>query len=170
MCNDFALSFGSNCDDPIYFLRLALKTIVENGHIKLVKTSSLYLTSPVETKIQPYFLNFVSTCKSNLDPNSLLNYLKFVEKQLGRKSKNHKEKRTIDIDIVYFNSIVIKTKDLILPHPSLEKRLSVLIPLDEINPEWLHPTIKLTPKEIISFNSPKGEVKKVSYPHFLSSS
>ncbi len=150
MDNICAIFFGANDKDPLISIQNAIKTLENDNLFKIEKTSSIYLTEPVETNNpQPYFYNLLAYGKTRLNPHSLLSYLKGVEQDMGRKGKNQKKKRVIDLDIIFYNDVVIKTKELTLPHPALLKRRCLLIPLIEILPEWRHPETGLTPQEIL---------------------
>ncbi len=149
MDNICAIFFGANDKDPLISIQNAIKTLKNDNLFKIEKTSSIYLTEPVETFAQPYFYNLLAYGKTRLNPHSLLSYLKGIELDMGRKGKNQKKKRVIDLDIVFYNDTVIKTKELTIPHPAVLKRRCLLIPLMEILPEWKHPENGLTPKEIL---------------------
>ena len=139
------LSLGSNLGNRQANLDQALKLISER--MRLGKVSSVYETEPVGMKEQPRFLNLACEVITHLSPEGLLSLLKGIEAKMGRYSRTG-EPRIIDIDIVLFGSQVINTPNLIVPHPRMHERAFVLIPLAEIAPDFVHPVLKKTIKEL----------------------
>ncbi len=139
------LSLGSNLGNRQENLDQALKLMTER--MRLGKVSSVYETEPVGMKEQPRFLNLACEVVTRLTPEGLLALLKGIEMKMGRYSRTG-EPRIIDIDIVLFGSQVINTPNLVIPHPRMHERAFVLIPLAEIAPDFVHPVLNKTIKEL----------------------
>jgi 2-amino-4-hydroxy-6-hydroxymethyldihydropteridine diphosphokinase len=140
------LGLGSNIDDKEEHIRKALLSL---SHIcKIRRTSHLYLTEPVENTKQDWFLNCVVEVETDLDPNKLLSCIKSIERNMGRTKTEKKGPRIIDIDILFYGNHVIKTKDLVIPHPLIQERLFVLQPMMDINPDFVHPVLKKSIREL----------------------
>ncbi len=135
--DEVALSLGSNVGDSEGNIRVALNKL--SKVVEGMKVSSFYRTEPVKIKFQPDFLNIAVVGRTALSPFSLLRYVNVVEKDLGRVREIQFGPRTLDIDIIFFGSKVIKTDFLKVPHPEFGKRLFVLVPLTEIAPHFCNP-------------------------------
>jgi 2-amino-4-hydroxy-6-hydroxymethyldihydropteridine diphosphokinase len=98
---------------------------------------------------QDFFINAVVSIRTRLDPWSLLLQLIDIEKKIGKEKRIHWGPRRIDLDILYFGQKIIFEKSLIIPHPFLHLRNFVLVPLEEIEPDFLHPLLKKTTKELL---------------------
>jgi 2-amino-4-hydroxy-6-hydroxymethyldihydropteridine diphosphokinase len=141
------ISLGSNLKDRYTNIKLAIYYLSSLG--KVLKKSSIYETSPVENENQPNFLNCVVELRTILSPFKLLKELKKIEKKLGRVRTNKRyQPRTIDLDILFYDKEIIRTKELTIPHEKLHKRKFVLWPLAEIAPNFIHPLLKKTIKKI----------------------
>jgi len=152
------ISLGSNLKDKYTNIKLALHYL--RNISKIIKKSSLYKTSPVENKNQPDFLNCVVKIKTDYSATELLKKLKHIEEILGRKKANKRyQPRTIDLDILFYGKKVIRNKFLTVPHEKLYKRKFVLWPLSEIAPNFVHPVLKKTIKEIK--NELKDKTQKI---------
>ena len=116
--------------------------------LKLIKISSFYETPSYPNYSDPKFINLCIKLETNLKANELLKEIKKIEKKLGRIRLKKNEPRTCDIDIIDFNGEVIKSDELVAPHPRLHLRNFVIYPLKEIEPNWLHPIFN---KNIDSF-------------------
>jgi len=127
------LGFGSNIGDREANIRRALEQL-QTVDLRLLRVSSLYETEPMGFHDQPWFLNQVAEFVTELLPLQLLQRIQNVEKKLGRKREVVNGPRTIDIDILLFGDVVMKTAELTLPHPRYRERRFVLEPLLELNP------------------------------------
>lgn len=134
------LSLGSNLGDREAHLREALSRLTEAG-MQVVRQSSIYETDPQDRTDQPLFLNMVVEVETRLFPIQLLSRTQKIERDLGRKSKNDKGPRTIDIDILFYGKFEIHTDQIQVPHPRIAQRRFVLEPLAELVPELRHPTL-----------------------------
>jgi 2-amino-4-hydroxy-6-hydroxymethyldihydropteridine diphosphokinase len=139
------LSLGSNLGNRQDHLDRALKLLSER--MRLGKVSSIYDTEAVGPVTQPRFLNLACEAFTHLTPEGLLALAKGIEQKMGRHSKSG-EPRVIDIDIILYGDRVIDTRDLVIPHPHMQERSFVLIPLAEIAPDVVHPVLKKSIKEL----------------------
>jgi 2-amino-4-hydroxy-6-hydroxymethyldihydropteridine diphosphokinase len=140
MNNNLAfIGLGGNLDNPQLQLDTAVKSIIANQNITLLKKSKYYITKPYGYLEQDNFINSVIKIKTSLNCFELLNFLQSIELQQKRSREIHWGPRTIDLDILCFDNIVINHQDLIIPHPDLKNRLFVLKPWAEIEPDWLLP-------------------------------
>ncbi len=139
--NIIYLSLGSNLGDKKKNLQKALEELKKDP-ITVKKISSFYKTQPVGLKEQPDFFNIVIKAKTSLSPDELLKSILNIEKKMGRKRKKKYGPRIIDIDILLYNDLIIKKKELNIPHPAMHERNFVLIPLKEIEPQLIHPEFK----------------------------
>lgn len=132
------LSLGSNLGDREANLKKAIELLSHRSRIGRV--SSVYETEPVGVNVnQPKFLNLACQVFTGLAPLDLLALAKGLEAAMGRGRNTSNLPRSIDIDILFCGSEIIKTDDLTVPHPRLQERAFVLIPLNEIAPDLKHP-------------------------------
>lgn len=155
------LSLGSNLGDREANLRAAIEGLEALGEI--VAVSSIYETEPVDTDVpQPQFLNGIVALYTNWLPERLLSGVLAIEASLGRRREQQKGPRTVDIDIVLFNGLIIDARRLTIPHPAMHRRRFVLEPLAEIAPELRHPVLKRTVAELLaSLPADQGVVRKI---------
>lgn len=132
------LSLGSNLGDKIQYLNDALDFLTDKGHV-LSDRSSYYLTSPWGVKEQDWFINMA--VKMNTDKNISVfhNDCQAAEKHVGRVHYKKWGPRKIDIDLLYFDDLIIQSETLVVPHPRIAERRFVLIPLAEIAGEYIDP-------------------------------
>jgi len=133
------LSLGSNLGNRRFQLKEALRRL--RGTVQIENISSLYETEPVDYVDQPPFLNIVCQVRTELEPHELLSVVKDIEHDMGRASTFRNAPRPIDIDILFFDDRVVRTPSLVIPHPRLVDRAFVLIPLQEIAPCLVHPSL-----------------------------
>jgi 2-amino-4-hydroxy-6-hydroxymethyldihydropteridine diphosphokinase len=153
------LSLGSNLGERQANLAMALKLLSESVHIERV--SSLYETEPVGHTEQPLFLNAICRAQTELGPLQLLSLIKGIEASLGRVPSFPNAPRPIDIDIILYGNLVIRTPELTIPHPRFEKRAFVLIPLLEIAPELRHPVSGHQIRDMATVVEGQDGVKKI---------
>jgi len=152
------LSLGSNLGDRQSNLDRALEFLSQR--LRMGKISSIYDTEPLGESDQPRFLNLVCQAFTRLEPTALLALAKGIERKLGRVGKSGKP-RTIDIDILLYGDQVIDTPELVIPHPKMTERAFVLIPLDEIASDLVHPVAGKTVKELLQSATEKQGVLKL---------
>lgn len=153
------IGIGSNIAKRIKNVREALHYIKKE--MKIERTSSLYLTEPIEVK-GGWFVNCVLEVITNQEPRELLRTLLKIEEKMGRiRMKEKKISRIIDLDLLLYEEEIIKEKELILPPSSLHKRRFVLAPLNEINPDVYHPLLKKPVKEILASLTDNQAVEKI---------
>jgi 2-amino-4-hydroxy-6-hydroxymethyldihydropteridine diphosphokinase len=161
------LGLGSNMGDRRYNLESALRLL--SPKIKTESVSSIYDTMPVGNTLQPRFLNMVCEAATTLPPSVLLIYLKKIEKSMGRVLGAINGPRPIDIDVLFYGNQVISTPVLVIPHPRLIERAFVLVPLAEIAPDFVHPVIgktirqmlpalKANPEDVVKLQNTRGEI------------
>jgi 2-amino-4-hydroxy-6-hydroxymethyldihydropteridine diphosphokinase len=138
------LSLGSNLGDREGNLRAAL------DRLKPERVSRIYETEPVDLRAQPNFLNLAAELKTPLMPMQLLAHTQRIERELGRVRTVPKGPRTIDIDILFYGSSVIRSAKLDVPHPRLHERRFVLAPLAELAPDLRHPVTHQTVSEMLN--------------------
>jgi len=147
------IAIGSNLGNKKLNIELA-KFKLHNNSIKIVQSSSNYETDSWPDSTKPKFINVVVKIKTMLSPEDLLNVCNKIELELGRKRFKKNEPRTCDIDIIDYDQKIIKsnnTNKLNLPHPCIEQRNFVLLPLFEISKNWKHPVKKANIAKLISF-------------------
>lgn len=150
------IALGSNLDNPIEHLQRALNEIASLTTTQLLKTSKLYRTKPIGPD-QPDIINAVIQIQTNLTPLALLHALQAIELAHGRERIIRFGARSLDLDILLFDNLQTDDPELIIPHPRMQDRNFVLIPLQDIAPD-LH----LAPfghiKDLIANNDPEDYV------------
>jgi 2-amino-4-hydroxy-6-hydroxymethyldihydropteridine diphosphokinase len=141
------LSLGSNLGDRAANLERAISALPEAG-VRVLRRSSLYETEPVDYLAQPWFLNCVVEAETSLMPRQLLHALQGIERGFGSAKPVARGPRIIDIDILFYGTSVIRTEEMEIPHPRLDKRRFVLVPLAELAPGLRHPVLGATITEL----------------------
>jgi 2-amino-4-hydroxy-6-hydroxymethyldihydropteridine diphosphokinase len=141
------LLLGANLGDRATTLAEANKLVAQKIG-KIVKASSLYETQPWGKTDQPEFLNQALEVATELPPLEVLKAILEIEQQLGRTRQEKWDARSIDIDMLFYDAKILKTKDLTLPHPHLHERNFALVPMLEIAPTKQHPIFKKTIEEL----------------------
>ncbi|MFN3802313.1 2-amino-4-hydroxy-6-hydroxymethyldihydropteridine diphosphokinase [Belliella pelovolcani] len=146
--NTVVLIVGGNLGDRALLIAETTKKLIDRVG-PLDKSSSIYETAAWGGNSEGAYLNQVLVLDTSLSPNQLLETIQNIENELGRIREEKWGNRTMDIDILYYNDLVISEDHLKIPHPYLPERQFVLIPLTEILPDQQHPTLKLTNREIL---------------------
>lgn len=133
-----AIALGSNLGDSLSILENAIQTISKTPGITLETYSSWYRTKPIGPE-QPDYLNGCALLKVELTPHKLLETLLEVEQQFKRVRLEHWGPRTLDLDLILYNDLMLDTPNLQIPHPRMRERAFVLVPLAEIAPKWIDP-------------------------------
>ena len=148
--SDVYISYGSNLGDMEYNIEKALLTLCDRRDCKMVQNSSLIKTKPYGNVEQDDFLNGACLIRTLLRPNELLDVLHELENDAGRVRDVHWGPRTLDMDIIFYDDLVVDSDDLIIPHVDIENRLFVLEPMVEIAPYKRHPIFLKTMKEMLN--------------------
>ncbi|HET9588690.1 MAG TPA: 2-amino-4-hydroxy-6-hydroxymethyldihydropteridine diphosphokinase [Anaerolineales bacterium] len=148
MDNTVYLALGSNLGDRLANLKRAIAALSPQMEVKA--KSHVYETPPWGFEDQPKFLNQVIQVNTYLAPEPLLKHLKRLEVTLGRKATFPNGPRLIDIDILFYDDLVLNTPSLEIPHPRLHERGFVLLPLADIAPDWVHPVLKKSVGELLA--------------------
>jgi len=156
------LGLGSNVGARHNYLAQAVAAIQAHNSIRLIRTSSIYESEPYGVHKQPNFLNMVVEIATNLAPIVLLEQVKTIENQLGRKPTYHWGPREIDIDILCYDRVRMETTVLSIPHPQLARRRFVLLPFAEIAPQFVLPGVSQNIEQLLTICPDDGWVRLLS--------
>jgi 2-amino-4-hydroxy-6-hydroxymethyldihydropteridine diphosphokinase len=160
------LSLGSNLENRVYYLQKALFLLQENAG-KLIKISPVY-ESPSWGFEADDFLNLCVELETTLSPEALLEKVLQIETKLGRRRRAETgyQPRTLDIDILYYDTLIQKNDSLELPHPELHKRRFVLRPLADIAPQFYHPVLKKDSRNLLQECKDSAKLSKTNIKLF----
>ncbi len=144
------IGIGSNLGNKLSQCEEAVSEILKIDRHRLLARSSFFKTQPLDYTPQDWFVNGVLKIETDLEATELLRRLRTIESQLGRTETIRWGPRTIDLDILFFDDIEIRTEELQIPHPRLQDRQFVLIPLAEIDRNLVHPVLKKTIQELLN--------------------
>jgi len=155
------IGLGSNIGDRVGYVQQAHKLLSDTAGINIINSSSLYETEPYGYKDQEWFVNAVVQLETTLEPHQLLEVCQRIEKQLGR--IRHPEApqwgpRTVDLDLLLYDDLIIADDRLQIPHPGLHQRAYALVPLLELEPDLLHPVLR---KSVLDVHSELPEPEEV---------
>ena len=150
------LSLGTNLGNRTENLKQAITSLPPQMTVK--KKSKIYETPPWGYTDQEPFLNQVILATTYLEPEPLLKHLKRLEVALGRKASFRYGPRLIDIDILFYDDLILETPALIIPHPHVHERGFVLVPMMDIAPDHVHPATKKSTREMIALCNTEGIV------------
>jgi len=151
------LALGSNLGNRLSNLKEAIAALPPQMEVKA--KSAVYETPPWGYEDQPKFLNQVLKATTYLDPEPLLKHLKRLEVALGRKETFQNGPRLIDIDILFYDELILNKPSLVIPHPRLQERGFVLLPLMDLDPNLTHPVTKKSVREMMTDCNVEG-IKK----------
>jgi dihydroneopterin aldolase / 2-amino-4-hydroxy-6-hydroxymethyldihydropteridine diphosphokinase len=154
------IGIGSNLGIPEKNCTNAIEKISSIKDIKIISKSSFYQTEPIGGVQQGWFINAAIEIKTDLSPENLLSVLLNLELVMGRIRQEKWGPRLIDLDLLLYSNLVLEKKGLTLPHPEIQNRKFVLIPMSEIAGNVIHPTLKKTIKTLLQESSDVTIVKK----------
>ncbi len=152
------ISLGSNLGDRAATLERAVAAMNSAG-VRVTRQSPLYITEPVGAPGQAWFLNAVVEAETSLMPLQLLHALLKVERELGRRRITPHGPRSIDLDILFYDLTVIRSRKLEVPHPRLTERRFVLIPMAQLAPEFRHPVVHKSITQLLAETLDRSEVR-----------
>ena len=158
--NSVYILLGGNLGNREKNLTMA-GSYIEKEVGKIIKASSIYETASWGIAEQPDFLNQVLLVETNFSAEEIMEIILTIENKMGRTRAEKNASRIIDIDILFFNDEVINEPGLTVPHPQIQNRKFVLLPLNEIASDLIHPTLQLSVKELLSTSKDKLEVKRL---------
>lgn len=158
------LSLGSNLGKRKKYLSEAI-ALIERRIGNLMKSSALYETEPWGFETNNKFMNMVIALDTMLDPKAVLKECLAIEQELGRKraSSGGYISRTIDIDVLFYDDLIMASEALVLPHPRIEKRRFILVPLCDVAPDFVHPVLKQTIANLENHCDDNGKVDHAGY-------
>jgi len=154
---------GSNLGDKLANCRRGVAELTHDAASRLVAQSPVYRTEPVDFTDQDWFVNFVVKIKTGLTPMALLDTLQGIEQQAGRKRDTVRYgPRLLDLDVIFYDALVITHPRLVIPHPRMHKRRFVLKPVCDIDPHINHPVLHRTVQSLLN-DLDETEQKIVEY-------
>ncbi|NPA49381.1 MAG: 2-amino-4-hydroxy-6-hydroxymethyldihydropteridine diphosphokinase [Thermodesulfobacteria bacterium] len=159
------MAIGSNLGDREYFCRKALAKLQEKAGIWVCRCSRVYLSPPAGFSSQNWFYNLVCEIRTSLSPAALLFHLWQIELSCGRVRTGELADRTLDLDLLLYEDLILEGETLKLPHPRLHERAFVLGPLLELIPEEKHPILEKSFKALWEDLSQKERAKIRSLKH-----
>jgi 2-amino-4-hydroxy-6-hydroxymethyldihydropteridine diphosphokinase len=166
MIQNAYVGMGSNLGDRAGYLLLAVRGMLDAG-LDVIRLSSIYETAPVENEDQPAFLNMVAELRGSTlpRPDQTLARLLRIEYALGRTREVPLGPRTIDLDLLIFKDERLNTEFLKLPHPRLQARRFVLVPLNELVPNLVHPALGKPVYQLLEKTPDKSAVIRLRPQH-----
>lgn len=154
------LALGTNVGNKEENLKEAIKRLSEGG-IEVVGESPIYKTPPYGPVEQDWFLNQVVEVQTELDADELFEAMQIIEKEMGREKEVRWGPRLIDLDIIFYNDLVLHEKNLTIPHADMQNRKFVLQPMCDLNPKFLHPVFEKRMEELLENCNDEGVIEKI---------
>jgi 2-amino-4-hydroxy-6-hydroxymethyldihydropteridine diphosphokinase len=152
------IALGSNLGDRMALLTEARQRL--EFVLRDTRMSPIYETDPVGYADQPRFLNAVLRGTTDVSPHNLLREMQRIEDELGRERPFPNSPRTVDLDLLLYDDLVLDTPALTLPHPRLHERHFVLLPLADLAPDLLHPVLQRTAVELLTILGPPDGIDR----------
>lgn len=152
------LALGSNLGNRLTNLRAAVEAL--RPEVLVLAESGIYETPPWGYTEQPAFLNMALKAETNLEPRALLKHLKDIEAGLGREKGFRYGPRKIDLDILFYEDLIFNEETLVIPHPRLQERAFVLVPLADVGADITHPVLHKTVAEMLA-GVDAGAIRKI---------
>jgi len=143
------IGIGSNLGDRHHNCLMALEMIEQIPGCELIGLSNWYLTQPVGVKGQDWYVNGVVSVSTEIPPQDLLRRLLAIEADMGRVRSERWESRIIDLDILLYGQEIINEKNLTIPHPLMHLRKFVLVPMVQLGPNLIHPSLGMTVAKLL---------------------
>jgi len=159
LANQLILLLGSNLNNRQALLKQAQDLLAQQ--VLLLKASALYESAPWGLLSQDPFLNQALWIQTQMSAHTLLDFTQQIENQLGRQRTQKWGARTIDIDLIYWGKQVVQEENLQIPHLLIAQRRFVLAPIVELMPDFLHPVLQKTQKELLQSCPDEGWVRKL---------
>jgi 2-amino-4-hydroxy-6-hydroxymethyldihydropteridine diphosphokinase len=144
------ISVGANLGDPAENCRQGIRRLCDGREVRLLAQSPFYRTAPVDYTDQAWFINAVIKVETTLAPFELLERMQAVQNALGRTPGVRFGPRTLDLDIIFYQELVLNDPRLTIPHPRMHKRRFVLQPIYDIDPTVMHPILRLDVQTLLN--------------------
>ena len=154
------IGIGSNLSNPDKNCIEAINKISEHPDINLAAKSPLYQTEPIGHVEQEWFINAAIKIDTELSPTNLLSTLLNLELEMGRIRQEKWGPRLIDLDLLFYDDLILDQEGMTLPHPEIQKRKFVLVPMNEIAENHRHPALKKTISTLLQELADDSVVKK----------
>jgi 2-amino-4-hydroxy-6-hydroxymethyldihydropteridine diphosphokinase len=157
------IGVGSNLGNKLENINKSIELLKENTKIEFCKISPIYQTKAVDMENAPDFYNCVFEIKTSETPDCLLSICKNIELKMGRDTTLVMQPRIIDLDILTYGNLTIKTENLIIPHLYMHERLFVLAPLKDLSPDLIHPVLKVEISTLFKNFPLTNKIRQLNY-------